>query len=63
MAEQLITENFPNSAFYEKEILSSSSCISESCYQIWVVDVSKSESINKYLESENILTIKQNVIV
>ena len=56
-------QNFPNSASHENEISSLSWYISKSSYQIWVVEVSKSEFMNKYSQSKNIFKIRQKTIV
>ena len=45
------------------QTLSLSWCISKSIYRIWEVEVSKSESTNKYSKSKNIQKIKQKAIV
>ena len=50
----------PKMAEIENEILSLSWCISKSFCQISVVELSKSNSVNKYLECNKILTMRQN---
>ena len=47
---------FSNTASHENEILNLNWCISKNFYRIWEVEVSKSMSMNKYLESK---TFKQ----
>ena len=49
----LIIQSFSNSASHEIEILSLSWRISKSFHQIWVIEVSKTKSVSKYLESKN----------
>ena len=49
---ELITQNFPSSSSHENETLTW--YISKSFYWIRVTEMSKSESINKYIEYENI---------
>ena len=60
---KIFNQNFSNSVSNENEIFSLNWCISKSFCRIWVAEVSKSKSVNKYLESENTQTIEQKAIV